>query len=138
MSKLELIKVVHEEALNLGIHPKVLASVKGDELGSVIEKKKNTIVGELMISLGKIYERLKKIPEELGIQSALPPSAPEQGSSQLSGRKRQRMELEPEIYILALEYNMSLPERVLFVNNMVIEEPEYGMFFIDIFGDKDF
>ncbi|GKC63589.1 hypothetical protein Tco_1096187, partial [Tanacetum coccineum] len=117
MSKLELIKVAHEEALNLGIHPKVLASEKGgyefkriqdskgndrinfnvhnpfkfadfgvnelDELGSIIEKKKNKIIGELMISLGKRYERLKKISEDLGIQLALPPPAPEQGSSQL-------------------------------------------------------
>ncbi|GJS50198.1 hypothetical protein Tco_0600319 [Tanacetum coccineum] len=44
---------------------------KLDELGPIIEKKKNKIVVELMISLGKRYERLNKIPEELGIQSAL-------------------------------------------------------------------
>ncbi|GKD17365.1 hypothetical protein Tco_1206523 [Tanacetum coccineum] len=43
-----------------------------DELGPIIENKKNKIVGELIVSLGKRYERLKKIPEELGIQSALP------------------------------------------------------------------
>ncbi|GJU83205.1 hypothetical protein Tco_1285570 [Tanacetum coccineum] len=52
-----------------------------DELGLVIRKKNNKIFGELMISLGKRYERLKKIPEELGIQSTLPPPAPEQASS---------------------------------------------------------
>ncbi|GJW67130.1 hypothetical protein Tco_0121554 [Tanacetum coccineum] len=46
------------------------------------------------------------------------------------------MELEPEICIPALECNMSLPEGVPFVNNMVIEEPEYGIFFIDVFGDE--
>ncbi|GKG15264.1 hypothetical protein Tco_0354864 [Tanacetum coccineum] len=57
-------------------------------------KNMNKIVGELMTSLGKRYERLKKIPEELGIQSSLPPPSPEQGSSQLSGRKRRRMELD--------------------------------------------
>ncbi|GKE27352.1 hypothetical protein Tco_1442736 [Tanacetum coccineum] len=50
-----------------------------DELGPVIEKKKNKIVGKLMISLGKRYERLNKIPEELRIQSALP--APLQAQS---------------------------------------------------------
>ncbi|GJW65511.1 hypothetical protein Tco_0117395 [Tanacetum coccineum] len=86
-----------------------------------------------MISLGKRYERLKKIPEELGIQSALP--APAQAQSQSSGNKRKHMELEPEIRIPGLECNKSLPEGVPFVNNMVIEEPEYEMFFIDVFGD---
>ncbi|GKD57266.1 hypothetical protein Tco_1290653 [Tanacetum coccineum] len=34
--------------------------------------------------------------------------------------------------------NMILPEGVPFVNNMVIKEPEYGMFFIDVFGDEAF
>nr|GEV48779.1 hypothetical protein [Tanacetum cinerariifolium] len=76
-----------------------------DELGPIIEKKKNKIVGELMISLR---------------------------------RKRKKMELEPEIRIPVLEYNMSLPEGVSFVNNMVIEEPEYKMFFIDVFGNEAF
>ncbi|GJR74294.1 hypothetical protein Tco_0086659 [Tanacetum coccineum] len=38
---------------------------KLDELGLIIQKKKNTIVKDLMISLGKRYERLKKIPGEL-------------------------------------------------------------------------
>ncbi|GJR50376.1 retrovirus-related pol polyprotein from transposon TNT 1-94 [Tanacetum coccineum] len=107
-----------------------------DELGPIIQKKKNKIVGELMTSLGKRYEILMKILEELGIQSALP--APAQATSQPSGRKRKIMELEPEIRIPGLECNMSLPEGVLFVNNMVIEEPEYGMFFIDVFGDEAF
>ncbi|GJW63205.1 hypothetical protein Tco_0115089 [Tanacetum coccineum] len=109
---------------------------KLNELGPVIAKKKNKIVGELMIYLGKRYERLKKIPEELVIQSAL--STPEQAPYQLSGRKSKKIELEPEIRMPALECNMSLPEGVLFVNNMVIEEPEYGMFFIDVFGDEAF
>ncbi|GJY85368.1 hypothetical protein Tco_0499394 [Tanacetum coccineum] len=56
-----------------------------DELGPIIRKKKNKIVGELMTSLGKTYEHLKKIPEELGIQSAIP--TPKQAQSQSSGRK---------------------------------------------------
>ncbi|GJW63685.1 hypothetical protein Tco_0115569 [Tanacetum coccineum] len=38
---------------------------KLDELGQIIQKKKNTIVKDLMISLRKRYERLKKIPGEL-------------------------------------------------------------------------
>ncbi|GJX46499.1 hypothetical protein Tco_0271689 [Tanacetum coccineum] len=57
-----------------------------DELGPIIQKKliqlkKNFIVKDLMTSLSKRYERLKKILEELGIQSALPAPVPEQASS---------------------------------------------------------
>ncbi|GKE10425.1 hypothetical protein Tco_1413976 [Tanacetum coccineum] len=52
-----------------------------DELGLIIQKKKNSIVKDLMISLRKRYERLKKIFEELGIQYALPAPVPEQASS---------------------------------------------------------
>ncbi|GJZ56635.1 hypothetical protein Tco_0611828 [Tanacetum coccineum] len=48
---------------------------KLDKMGPIIEKKKNKIVGELMISLGKRYEILKKIPKELRIQLALPAPA---------------------------------------------------------------
>ncbi|GJZ67019.1 hypothetical protein Tco_0630259 [Tanacetum coccineum] len=109
-----------------------------DELGPIIQKKKNSIVKDLMTSLSKRYERLKKIPEELGIQSALPAPVPEQASSQTLGRKRKHMELEPEVKVPGLECNRSLPEGVPFVNNMVIEEPEYGIFFTDVFGDQAF
>ena len=109
-----------------------------DELGLIIQKKKNTIVKDLMTSLSKRYERLKKIPKELGIPSALPAPIPEQVSSQVSGRKRKHLELEPEIKVPGLECNKSLPEGVPFVENMVIEEPEYGIFFIDVFNDKAF
>nr|GEZ42030.1 copia protein [Tanacetum cinerariifolium] len=40
---------------------------KFDELGPIIQKKKNFVVKDLMISLIKRYERLKKILEELRI-----------------------------------------------------------------------
>ncbi|GJZ48416.1 hypothetical protein Tco_0602248 [Tanacetum coccineum] len=83
------------------------------------EKKKNTIINDLMISLGKRYERLKKIPKELGIQSALPAPILKQAPSQSSGRKRKHMELEPEIKVPGLECDRSLPEGVPFMNNMV-------------------
>ncbi|GJZ51424.1 hypothetical protein Tco_0605939 [Tanacetum coccineum] len=91
-----------------------------------------------MISLQKRYERLRKIPKELRMQSVLPHPAHEQASSQLLGRKRTRMKLEPEICIPTLECNMSLPEGVPFVNNMVIEETKYEVFFTDVFGDEAF
>ncbi|GKD79075.1 hypothetical protein Tco_1341696 [Tanacetum coccineum] len=84
------------------------------------------------------YERLKKIPKELGIQSALPAPIPEQALSQSSRRKRKHMELKAEIKVCGLKCNRSLPEGVPFVNNMVIEEPEYEIFFTDVFGDQAF
>ncbi|GKE15584.1 hypothetical protein Tco_1423161 [Tanacetum coccineum] len=89
-----------------------------------------------MNSLSQRYKRLQQIPKELGIHHALP--APEQVSSRSSGKKRKHMELEPEIRIPRLECNRALPENVLFVNNIVIEEPEYGIFFIDEFGYQAF
>ncbi|GKE19781.1 hypothetical protein Tco_1431293 [Tanacetum coccineum] len=91
---------------------------KLDELGPIIEKKKNTIVKDLMESMSKRYQRLKKIPEELGIQSALP-SVPKQALLISSQRKRKHMELDPEIKVLGLECNRSLPDGVPFVNNKV-------------------
>nr|GEV68359.1 hypothetical protein [Tanacetum cinerariifolium] len=107
-----------------------------DELREIIPKKKNTVVKDLMNSLSQRYERLRQIPKELGIQSALP--APKHPPSQTSGRKQKHMELEPETRIPGLECNRTLPENVPFVNNMVIEEPEYGIFFTDEFGDQAF
>ncbi|GJX88601.1 retrovirus-related pol polyprotein from transposon TNT 1-94 [Tanacetum coccineum] len=92
-----------------------------DELGPIIKKKKNTIVKDLMTSLGKRYDRLKKIPEELGTQSAFLAPGLEKDQSQSSGRKRKHMELEPEIKVPGLECSRSLPEGVPFMNNMVIE-----------------
>ncbi|GJU61819.1 hypothetical protein Tco_1243654 [Tanacetum coccineum] len=52
-----------------------------DELREIIPKKKNIVVIDLMNSLSRRYERMKKIPEELGIQSALPALVPEQTPS---------------------------------------------------------
>ncbi|GKB11987.1 hypothetical protein Tco_0845910 [Tanacetum coccineum] len=43
------------------------------------------------------YERLRKIPKELEIQSALPARVQVQASSKLSRRKRKKIELEHEI-----------------------------------------
>ncbi|GJW62324.1 hypothetical protein Tco_0111659, partial [Tanacetum coccineum] len=81
-----------------------------DELREIIPKKKNAVVKDLMNSL-----------------------TPEQASSQSSRRKWKHMELEPETRIPGLECN-----RAPFVNNMVIEEPEYEIFFTDAFGDQAF
>ncbi|GKA45329.1 hypothetical protein Tco_0738125 [Tanacetum coccineum] len=59
-------------------------------------------------------------------------------SRELRKKKRKIQELEPETRIPRLECNRSLPQGIPFNNNMVIEEPEYGMFFIDFFGDEAF
>ncbi|GJX29412.1 hypothetical protein Tco_0237491, partial [Tanacetum coccineum] len=75
---------------------------------TIIPKKKNKVVGDLMTSLGKKYDRLKA------------------------------QELEPEVRIPRLECNRSLPKGVQFVNNQVIEHPENGIFFIDVFSDEAF
>nr|GEX83439.1 hypothetical protein [Tanacetum cinerariifolium] len=56
----------------------------------------------------------------------------------LGKRKRKHFKLEPEIIVLGLECNQILRENVSFVNNMVIEEPEYLMFFIDVLGELAF
>ncbi|GKA54438.1 hypothetical protein Tco_0753387 [Tanacetum coccineum] len=52
--------------------------------------------------------------------------------------RRKHMELEPEVKVPGLDCDRSLPEGVPFVNNMVIEEPEYGIFFTNVFGDQAF
>ncbi|GJR36606.1 hypothetical protein Tco_1212290 [Tanacetum coccineum] len=74
--QMELRKKRLEQYINFDVHNPFkfgdFGITKLDELGHIIENKKNNIVGELLISLGKRYERLNKIPEELGIQSALP------------------------------------------------------------------
>ncbi|GKC33360.1 hypothetical protein Tco_1040654 [Tanacetum coccineum] len=107
-----------------------------DELNSIIPKKKNKLFGELMTSLGKKYDRLKVITREIGINPTLP--AIEQFHCLSSGRKRKALELESKVHILGLEFNRSLSEGVQFVNNKVIEYPEQGIFFIDVFGDQAF
>nr|GEU46186.1 hypothetical protein [Tanacetum cinerariifolium] len=164
MTKNEVIKIVQEEAEKIGIDLKKVISGKAgekfkkaqdakmevhrpfrfsdfrvielDELGPIIQKKKNAIAKDRMTSLGKRYERLKKIPKEHGIQYAPPAPILEQAPSQSSRRKRKHMELELEIKVPRLECNRSFPEGVSFVNNMIIEEPKYGIFFTYVFSDQ--
>ncbi|GJT42935.1 hypothetical protein Tco_0951650 [Tanacetum coccineum] len=127
---------------NFEVHEPFLFGAFGiselDELREIIPKKKNAVVKDLMNSLSRRYERLKKIPKELGIHSALLAPAPKQASSRSSRRKWKHMELEPETRIPRLECNRALSENVLFINNMVIEELEYVIFFTDEFGDQAF
>nr|GEU75759.1 hypothetical protein [Tanacetum cinerariifolium] len=140
-TKLVIITVYRgTDGRNFDVHKHFLFGAFGiselDELKKIILKKKNTVVKDLMNSLSRRYARLRQILGELRIQYALP--APEQAPSQTSERKQKNMELEPETRIPGLECNRTLPENVPFVNNMVIEEPEYGIFFTDEFGDQAF
>nr|GEU55830.1 hypothetical protein [Tanacetum cinerariifolium] len=116
MTNTEVIKVVQKEAKKIGLDPKTIISARSC----------------------KRYERLKKITEELWIQSALHALVPEQAPSESLGRKRKHMELEPKIKVPRLDCIKSLSKGVPFVNNMVIEEPEYGIFFTDVFSDQAF
>ncbi|GJU58614.1 hypothetical protein Tco_1236380 [Tanacetum coccineum] len=110
---------------------------KYDELSVIIPKKKNKVIGELMKSLRKKYNRLKMILGELGISPSLP--LPEQKTLSLSlSRKRKAFNLEPEVHITGLECNRNLPEWIPFVNNKVIETPEHEIFFIDAFEEQYF
>ncbi|GJX31624.1 hypothetical protein Tco_0241479, partial [Tanacetum coccineum] len=94
---------------NFKVHEPFLFGAFGiselDELREIIPKKKNAVVKDLTNSLSRRYERLKKIPKELRIHSALPAPAPEQASSRSSGRKQKHMELEPKTRIPGLECN---------------------------------
>ncbi|GJR59798.1 hypothetical protein Tco_1501960 [Tanacetum coccineum] len=107
-----------------------------DELDVIIPTKKNQCVGDLMNSLSNKYERLKGIAKSLVINGSLP--LPEQDPSLPSNRKRKAIELELEIYIAGMHCNRTLPEGVEFENKIVIEKPEHGLFFIDVFGDQSF
>ncbi|GJS29606.1 hypothetical protein Tco_0490226 [Tanacetum coccineum] len=107
-----------------------------DESSVIIPKKKNKVVGDLMTSLSKKYERLNQIIGKLGISPTLPPT--EQVPSLSLGRKRKALELEPKVRIAGLEWNRSLPEGIPFVNNKVIGEPEHGIFFTDAFEEQAF
>ncbi|GJT21494.1 hypothetical protein Tco_0891431 [Tanacetum coccineum] len=127
---------------NFNVHKPFAFSAFGiselDELREIIPKKNNAVVQDLMNSLSRRYKRIRKKPEELGNKSALPAPALEQASSKSLRKKRKHMKLEPEIKIPGLECNRALPENAPFVNNMVIKEPEYGIFFTDEFGDQAF
>ncbi|GJT27344.1 hypothetical protein Tco_0907619 [Tanacetum coccineum] len=126
-----------EPITDIKIHPKtkpvVITVYRGTD-GRNFDVHKPFFFGAFGIS--KLDELREIIPKKKNIVSALP--TPEQAPSQSSGRKRKHMELEPETRIPGLECNRALPENVPFVNNMVIEEPEYGIFFTNEFGDQAF
>ncbi|GJY68812.1 hypothetical protein Tco_0471794 [Tanacetum coccineum] len=88
-----------------------------NKLNVILAKKSNKCVSEMMTSLSKKYERLKEIPNELGLNITL--SLPEHDTS-LPKRKRKAIELEPKTCIACLHYNRTLPEGVQFVKNLMM------------------
>nr|GEZ34324.1 hypothetical protein [Tanacetum cinerariifolium] len=81
-----------------------------DELREIIPKRKNNVVSLMMNSLGKRYEKVKKLPEELGMQLALPHPVTKTSKAKCLGRKRKQIELEPETKVPAWECDKNLPE----------------------------
>ncbi|GJT55989.1 hypothetical protein Tco_0991043 [Tanacetum coccineum] len=122
---------------NIKIHPKtkpdVITVYRGTD-GRNFDVHKPCAFGAFGIS--ELDELREIIPKKKNTVSAIP--APKQASSKSSRKKRKHMKLEPEVKIHGLECNRALPENVLFVKNMVIEEPEYRIFFTDEFGDQAF
>nr|GEZ78956.1 hypothetical protein [Tanacetum cinerariifolium] len=125
MSKPKVIKVVQEEAEKIGLDPNKITSTKVRKKFKKARDVKHQVLKREHSK--KRYERLKKIPEELGIQFSLPSLVLEQASSQTLRRNRKHIKLEPGVKVPGLECNRSLPEGVPFVNYMVIKEPEYGI-----------
>jgi hypothetical protein len=92
-------------------------------------------------SLSAKYEELARVAKSLGINhdEALASQGlaiPE--LTQKTGKKRKAVDIEPEQYIAALHCNRTTPQGVKFRPNLVIKEPEYGIFFVDEFGQEAF
>ena len=105
------------------------------------KKKKSKSALDLLSSLSNKYKELEKVVKSLGINHqkalqyqglAIPKPA------QVSGRKRKVVEFEPEQFITGLHCNRVPPVGVKFVNNKMINVPEYGLFFIDQIGEPAF
>nr|GEZ25839.1 copia protein [Tanacetum cinerariifolium] len=119
--------------IHLKTKPIVITVYRGT-YGRSLDVHKPFLFGAFSIS--ELDELWEIIPKKKNPMSAL--RAPEKAPSQTPGRKQKHMELEPETRIIELECNRTLPENVPFVNNMVIKEPEYGIFFTNKFGDQAF
>nr|GEU77987.1 hypothetical protein [Tanacetum cinerariifolium] len=128
-----------EELIKKDAKPARLLAITKPEMVKVVRKEAKKIRNDPeRITSAKRYERIKKLPNELEIQSALPTPSLEQASSKSLGRKKKHMELEPEVKVPGLDCDRSFHKGVPFMNNMVIKESEYGIFFTDVFGDQSF
>ncbi|GJR55178.1 hypothetical protein Tco_1405699, partial [Tanacetum coccineum] len=157
MSKPKVIKVVQEEAEKIRLDPK---AIKGAKAGKMFKKAQDAehvvlkrqytkkVRKSLKLRKHKNFEVHKpflfgafgtsELDELRGIipkkKNVVPLNKPHPDPQEGNGST----ELEPETRIPGLECNRSLLENVPFINNMVIEEPEYGIFFTDDFRDQAF
>ena len=79
-----------------------------------------------------------EMPEALGIPSLLPAPSTQTALSKVSKRKRKQIELEPEIKVPGLDCDMSIPEGITFMDNVVFEVAERGLCFTDEYGNPAF
>ncbi|GJT86036.1 hypothetical protein Tco_1067753 [Tanacetum coccineum] len=107
------------------------------------ERKKKADQEAKLLALSK--PDLIKVVTEVATKAGVDPKALQSSKggkssyrNRMPSRKRKAQELEPEVRILGLKCNRSLPEGVHSVNNMVIEHSEQGIFFIDVFGNEAF
>ncbi|GJT83295.1 hypothetical protein Tco_1057637 [Tanacetum coccineum] len=117
--------LVEEEVEKIGLDPK---AIKGAKAGEMFKK---ALDAEHDI-LKRQYT--KKVRNLLSSKSTTPQQAI---IPSLKGNEAQR-KIEPKTRIPGLDCNRALLENVLFVNNMVIKEPEYGILFTDEFRDQAF
>ncbi|GJY34739.1 zinc finger, CCHC-type containing protein [Tanacetum coccineum] len=94
------------------------------ELGFILKSQKNKVVPDMLRSLSNMYAKLKEISKSLNIDVLI--SLPLQDTSLPKQKKRKTMELESETYIVSLHYNRVQLKGVKFIENIVIEEPEFS------------
>ncbi|GJS84987.1 hypothetical protein Tco_0751528 [Tanacetum coccineum] len=138
ISKSKVIKVVQEEAEKIGLDLKKIASAKAgekfkkaQEAEHLVLKREHTEKVKKSLELRK--HKIRKIPEELGIKSALPAPALEQASSKSSRKEEKHWELEPEVKNsrLTAKFEPSLKMFCL-SNNMVYREPVGDMVLLKV------
>ncbi|GKD17685.1 hypothetical protein Tco_1206843 [Tanacetum coccineum] len=134
MSKPEIIKVIHEEASKAGIDPKILESEKvSHEFNKIQDAKMKVLNREYSQMIKKAIE-LKRKKLDLYMWTA---------TNRLKPEPITNVKIHPNTKPTVPSFRkrrtrLSRPKNVPFVNNMVIEEPEYEMLFIDVFGDEAF
>ncbi|GJY47600.1 hypothetical protein Tco_0436663 [Tanacetum coccineum] len=148
MTKTEVIKVVQKEAEKIRLDYKIIFSVKvGEKFKKAQDVKHQVIKIEHSQKVKRLMDLNKKRVEAYHrFQEIHPTQKPavlidfKTRQKKLFGKRKKEEAhgLEPEIKVHGLECSRSLPEGVPFVNNMVIEEPDYGIFFTDVFGDQAF
>ncbi|GJW90516.1 retrovirus-related pol polyprotein from transposon TNT 1-94 [Tanacetum coccineum] len=126
MTKTEVIKVVQKEAEKIRLDYKIIFSVKvGEKFKKAQDVKHQVIKIEHSQKVKRLMDLNKKRVEQYIV-----PELDELGPII---QKKKKI-----VKDLMISLGKSLPEGVPFVNNMVIEEPKYVIFFTDVFGDQSF